>query len=127
MRCKEKVADCSCLDTKHVVETLDDKCTSTGKKTWEIRSRPTNIRCHIALAEAGSGKIIASARIVDCKLISCEDMAKNHDHHQIPLEEVGRLVGGYKQIYAWILEDAEVFAKPRRYHHPRGAPMARIH
>ena len=38
----------------------------SGKKTWEMRSRPTHIRGKIGLIEQGTGLIVGEVEIIDC-------------------------------------------------------------
>ena len=130
MRCKEKVA--ACLDTQRVVETPDGLSDAlvirqpwlnlilAGKKTWEIRGRPTTKRCRILLAQSGTGKLMGSARIVDCKSIPLEDMPEFFENHRIPQSKFN-IIQAYKTMFAWILTDAEIFDEPIPYKHPQGA------
>ena len=43
-----------------------------GKKIWEIRGNRTHIRDKIELIQSGSGLVIGSCEIIDCKELTLE-------------------------------------------------------
>ena len=88
-----------------------------GKKTWEIRGSKTNIREQIELIQSGSGLVVGSCKIVDCKEITLEEYSNNKDKHKIT--DITTLP--YKRTYAWIIADAKRYENPRKYKHPQGA------
>ncbi|MBQ8424607.1 MAG: ASCH domain-containing protein [Clostridia bacterium] len=88
-----------------------------GKKTWEIRGCKTNIRGQIELIQSGSGLVVGSCEIVDCKELTLEDYACNSDKHNIA--EITTLP--YKRTYAWIIANAKRYNIYRKYKHPQGA------
>ena len=88
-----------------------------GKKTWEIRSCKTNIRGQIELIQSGSGLVVGSCNIIDCKELTLKEYSNNVDKHNIL--EIKTLP--YKKTYAWVVSDAIRFDKPRKYKHPQGA------
>lgn len=88
-----------------------------GKKTWEIRGCKTNIRGQIELIQSGSGLVVGSCNIIDCKELTLNDYSCNADKHNI--SETTTLP--YKRTYAWIIANAVRFKEPRKYKHPQGA------
>jgi len=88
-----------------------------GKKTWEIRGCKTNIRGQIELIQSGSGLVVGSCNIIDCKELTLNDYSCNTDKHNI--SETTTLP--YKRTYAWIIANAVRFKEPRKYKHPQGA------
>lgn len=88
-----------------------------GKKTWEIRGCKTNIRGKIELIQSGSGLVVGSCNIIDCKELTLKEYSNNVDKHNIL--EIKTLP--YKRTYAWVISDAMRFDKPRKYKHPQGA------
>lgn len=88
-----------------------------GKKTWEIRGCKTNIRGQIELIQSGSGLVVGSCNIIDCKELTQNDYSYNTDKHKI--SETATLP--YKRTYAWIIAKAVRYKEPRKYKHPQGA------
>ena len=88
-----------------------------GKKTWEIRGSKTNIRGKIELIQSGSGLVVGSCNIVDCKEITLEEYSNNKDKHKIT--NITTLP--YKRTYAWVIADAKRYETLRKYKHPQGA------
>ena len=88
-----------------------------GKKTWEIRGCRTNIRGQIELIQSGSGLVVGSCDIIDCKEIVLEEYANSIDKHCI----TDTTTLPYKRTYAWIISDAIRYEAPREYKHPKGA------
>ncbi len=88
-----------------------------GEKTWEIRGAPTHKRCHIHLAQSGTGLLFGTVRVVKCFEIKHEDLPLHVEKHCIQDCTAVR----YARVYAWVLEGAERSATPRKYTHPKGA------
>ena len=93
----------------------------SGRKTWEIRGMTTSKRCWIHFAESqAGGLLVGRARLVDCIPLSARTEAafkKDFTRHRVPsLKMVS-----YKKPHAWVLENAERFAKPFTYEHRKGA------
>lgn len=88
-----------------------------GKKVWEIRSRNTNIRGEIALIRSGSGTIIGTVELTDCKKLAQSDFKINYAKHCINTDSELP----YKNVYAWVLQNAVLYEKPIPYIHPKGA------
>lgn len=88
-----------------------------GCKIWEIRGSKTNIRGQIELIQSGSGLVVGSCEIVDCKELTIKDYKNNIHKHNI--QAVTTLP--YKKTYAWIISNAKRYAEPKKYKHPQGA------
>jgi len=90
----------------------------TGEKDWEIRGSYTCRRGYVHFAESGAGGALRGrARLVDCIPVSKAAFGSFFNRHRIPsVEDVP-----YKNIYAWVFEDAERFATPFGYEHKPGA------
>ena len=88
-----------------------------GRKTWEIRGKPTKLRCVISLAQSGSKHLFGEARVGDCLEIDRADFPNHVEKHFV--QDV-RMVK-YSHIFAWVLEDVKRYPKPRPYTHPQGA------
>src|SRR5262245_48413541 len=77
-----------------------------GRKTWEMRTRPTRVRGWIGLIEKGSGTIIGAAYLKDS--LSALERSKHHLHyrrHRIPLEPGQKVYKG-KYLFPWVMEKA---------------------
>ncbi|HEY2511803.1 MAG TPA: hypothetical protein VGI39_13135 [Polyangiaceae bacterium] len=89
-----------------------------GKKTWEIRSRSTNIRGPIGLIRSKSLTVVGSCDIVDVVLLNrglilANARAKMNERPEDCLGCVGH--------YAWVLDNVRRFEKAVPYKHPSGA------
>lgn len=70
-----------------------------GKKTWELRGSPTNIRGRVGLVASGTGRIFGGATLVGCRgPLSADELRDNQERHRVPLERAG---SAYKETYAW--------------------------
>lgn len=93
-----------------------------GEKTWELRSRSTNVRGVIGLIRKGSGTVVGVAELTD-SLPPLEDAAAFaraealHGVTRTMRAEVMRQ--GW--ITPWVLEGAKALRSPVRYVHPAGA------
>ena len=88
-----------------------------GKKTWEIRGCKTNFRGKIELIQSGSGLVVGSCEIIDCKELTLDDYKINIQKHNI--QSVDKLP--YKKTHAWVISHAKRYETPRKYKHPQGA------
>jgi hypothetical protein len=90
----------------------------SGKKTWEMRSRPTNVRGKIGLIEQGSGLIVGECKIVDSDHIKLDPIEHglHYSHHRV--DDFNLL---NKWCYAWEIEGAKRYDKPIPYQHPQCA------
>ena len=90
-----------------------------GTKTWEIRGTSTKKRGFIHFAESGSGQLRGRAKLVDCRQLDRCTLMKHQCFHQLPNAEMVK----YKNIWAWILKDAEPYEMPFYYSHKQGAEI----
>ncbi|MGO8038273.1 DUF4357 domain-containing protein [Rhizobium leguminosarum] len=93
----------------------------SGKKTWEMRTKATNVRGVIALIRAKSGLIFGTARLVGSRApLGQRDYMSHRDKHAIPdamLEEV--IENGW--VHPWVLDQIRALSRPVPYMHPSGA------
>ena len=92
-----------------------------GKKDWEMRSRPTQVRGPIATIRKGSGQIVGTANVIgNHGPLELEERRSNASRHCVPMVEFesGRAT---KWTTAWQLEHAAPLAVPVSYEHPFGA------
>ena len=89
----------------------------SGEKIWEVRGSKTKIRGKIELIQSGSGLIVGSCEIVDCKELTLEEFKKSIQKHCI--SKTDELP--YKKTYAWVIDKAKRYDKPKPYKHPNGA------
>lgn len=90
-----------------------------GKKTWEIRSRSTNIRGRIGLIKSRSGTVVGSCEIADVVGPLTTALARKHGRSK--MNESAADAEGCEGLYAWVLADVRAFATPVPYKHPYGA------
>lgn len=98
---------------------IDDKWVNlilNGTKTWEIRRTNTTIRERIALGNKKMKRVVGYAKIVDSVEMSIEELKKHNVKHQAN-DFLEKYADGKKTLFAWILEDVEVEAKPNPYSH----------
>jgi hypothetical protein len=89
----------------------------SGQKTWEMRSRKTNVVGSVGIIEQGTGLIVGRAVITGgAYRPTQEELLSNHARHCV--DDIALLE---KWCFAWTLEQAERFEKPIAYDHPRGA------
>jgi len=87
-----------------------------GIKT-KMRSRRTNIRGRIAIAESGTGTIIGEVDLVDCLGdIDFETAGSTYSMHRIKNVSILK-----KWRYPWVVANAKEYDKPIAYEHPKGA------
>ena len=89
-----------------------------GKKTWEMRSRPTRIRGKIGLIEAGSGLIVGECTLIDSDSIKLDPLERGLHYSCHRVDDFELLE---KWCYAWEIEGAKRYEKPIPYSHPKGA------
>ena len=89
-----------------------------GEKDWEIRGSATARRGWVQFAESkAGGTLVGRARLVDCIRVPKETFRSHIRRHRVTnVADVP-----YKNIFAWVFEDAERFAKPFFYKHSPGA------
>jgi hypothetical protein len=90
-----------------------------GKKTWEIRSRSTNIRGRVALIRSKSLTVVGTCEIVDVVGPLSEEDVRRHARRKMNLSPDDAY--GAEGCYAWVLEDVRRLKTPVPYKHPSGA------
>lgn len=88
-----------------------------GEKTWEIRGTTTQRRGYIHFAESGSGQLRGRAKLVDCRRLERSTFMQFQSRHRVPDVNMVK----YKNIWAWILEEAEPYDASFDYSHKQGA------
>ena len=90
-----------------------------GKKSWEMRSRRTNIRGKIGLIKSGSGRISGTVELVDCKgPLTLKEYKVNARKAGMKSNDISR---SSLPICAWVLKNPKKLRKPIKYKHPAGA------
>jgi hypothetical protein len=87
-----------------------------GSKTWEMRSRPTNVRGRILLIEAGSGHIVGECVLTGSPTSPMPVCSYHFNKHRVSNADLLR-----KWCYPWMLSNAKRYDKPIPYDHPKGA------
>ena len=67
----------------------------TGRKTWEIRSKPIRKRERIALAESSTAVLRGDVEIVNCVRLDAQSFASSFDKHCVPQSRHAEIIGGY--------------------------------
>lgn len=88
----------------------------SGDKTWEMRSRPTNIRGRVGLIEKGSGLIVGEVDIVNSLSLGLQYLKDKIHKHQV--DDFALLE---KWNHAWVLNAPVRYKEPVPYKHPKGA------
>jgi hypothetical protein len=86
----------------------------SGKKTWEIRTRNTNIRERIALGNTKTKCYVGYATIVDSVEMTVAEMSKHNDMHQAN-DFLRQYAKNRETLFAWILKDIENEPNPKLY------------
>lgn len=93
----------------------------SGRKTWELRSRPFHYRGEIALIRQGSGLVVGMARLVDCRAALDERGVRDTVHlHRVPQGEIGDILEKGWTI-PWVLAEVRRLKVPVPYRHKPGA------
>lgn len=93
----------------------------SGHKIWEMRSKATAARGHVALIRKGSGLVCGTAELVDClPPLSRDELAAAQNRHCIPPEMFDQ-VAAAGWLIPWVLASARSLAQPVAYSHPSGA------
>ena len=92
-----------------------------GQKTWDMRSRRSNIRGKIGLIQKGSGNVVGVIDLVgSLGPLSKEDILHNLNNHRLCPEQLDCPLFA-KWRFAWLLENAYRLPYPVKYPHPKGA------
>lgn len=83
-----------------------------GRKTWEMRSKPTRYRGSVGLIRKGTGLVVGVAEIVDSPPpLNPDSFRAARDKHGIPPEkDTEVLQAGW--ICPWVLHDIRVLQRP---------------
>lgn len=97
-----------------------------GVKTWEMRSRPVELRGTIALVKKGTKAVYGVADIVDCRgpLSHSERLANEHLHGITPERWADPDVAKYH--YAWVLANVRRLKHPVPYEHKGGVQFVTL-
>lgn len=93
-----------------------------GDKTWEMRKGVVKYRGPIGLIRKGSGQIVGTAEVTDCRppLTTREAYADAEPRHRIPPARQERaFADGWRT--PWVMANARPLSKPVPYKHPSGA------
>jgi hypothetical protein len=93
-----------------------------GEKTWEMRKGVCKYRGPIALIRKGSGQVVGTARVVDCRpaLDTSAAYAAAQPHHGIlPARQGQAFADGWRT--PWVLAEARRLPHAVPYKHPSGA------
>lgn len=93
----------------------------SGEKTWELRSRATQVRGRIALIRKGSGRVVGTAVLKE--VLPALDRAGLMTHqsmHGVPEEKIDEVLA-QRWVTPWVLSDVQMFEVPVPYIHPMGA------
>jgi hypothetical protein len=92
----------------------------SGEKTWEMRSRNTEIRGRIALIGKGAKAVTGVAELVDLRPnLSLAELRSSFAKHRVPEDELS--CEDFKWTTAWVLSGAQTLEQPVPYHHRAGA------
>ena len=93
-----------------------------GKKIWEIRGRPTQIRGPVVIIKSGTGQVFGTANLVRVLgPLDLEDLVAAPELARDERDEL-RLHGlPYPKTYAYVFSNPKWFDHPIRYRHPSGA------
>jgi len=108
---------------------IDDKWVNlilSGSKSWEIRRTNTKIRERIALGNTKTKCYVGYATLIDSVEKTIEELKKHNDKHQANdyIDKYAKGRKGQKErktLFAWVLDDIEVEAKPKPYSHSTGS------
>jgi hypothetical protein len=90
-----------------------------GEKTWEMRSRNTQVRGRIGLIRKGSKTIVGVADLVGTlPKLSQSDLKASVVKHRVAANEIGE---DFKHSTAWLLERARPLREPVSFRYPAGA------
>ncbi|MBY5422297.1 DUF4357 domain-containing protein [Rhizobium leguminosarum] len=93
----------------------------SGEKTWEMRSKATNVRGEIGLIRAKSGLVFGTARLVESRPpLGRLNYMSHRDKHAIPEAMLEEVIGN-GWVHPWVLDQIRVLPRPIPYVHPSGA------
>ena len=91
----------------------------SGEKTWEMRTRDTQVRGRIGLIRKGSKMVIGVADLVQTlPKLPPSELRASFGKHRVPESEIDE---DFKWSTAWVLQRARSLQQSVPYHHPPGA------
>jgi hypothetical protein len=102
---------------------IDDKWINlilSGKKTWEIRTRNTNIRERIALGNTKIKCYVGYATIVDSVEMKISELFKHNEKHQAN-DFIKQYAKGRETLFIWVLKDIKAEHEPKTYSYSTGS------
>lgn len=93
----------------------------SGRKTWEIRTRKTNIRERIALIRGGTSTIDGYADLIDCFAMSRQELAGMAHYHNVPEADLASYGNPEADLFVWVLDNVEKISQPIPFQRPGGA------
>ena len=89
----------------------------SGEKTWQMRKGVCKLRGPIALIPKGSGQVVGTAKVRDCRppLMTREAYAEAEPYHRMPPARQERASAD-----RWRTGNARPLSQPVRYKHPSG-------
>jgi predicted transcriptional regulator len=101
----------------------------SGRKTYEVRSRPTRlVGRRIALSEKGKNRIVATCTLKEClgpftlKEVLGNAVRMGFKRSEILAERAWwRRECAKDRVYAWVLRDVRRLRRPVKFRNPSGA------
>ena len=91
----------------------------SGEKTWEMRSRNTNVRGRIGLIRKGSKTVIGLADLIDTlPKLPRSELRASFAKHRVPESKIDE---DFEWSTAWVLQRPRSLQEPIPYRHPAGA------
>lgn len=96
-----------------------------GEKLWEMRKRACKYRGLIALIRKGSGLVVGTATVTDCRppLMTRPAYSEAERFHRIPPARQEKAFADGWTI-PWVLSGARSLPRPVPYQHPSGAVVS---
>jgi hypothetical protein len=93
-----------------------------GKKVWEIRGRPTQIRGPVVIVKSGTGHAFGTANLVRVLgPLEIEDLEIAPELPEGEREEIAHHGLPYPKTYAYVFTNPKWFEYPVPYRHSNGA------
>jgi hypothetical protein len=102
---------------------IDDKWVNlilSGKKTWEIRTRNTNIRERIAIGNTKTKCCVGYATLVDSFEMTVSEILQHNDKHQAN-DFIRQNANGSETLFVWVLKDVKAEHEPKPYSYSGGS------
>ena len=93
---------------------------ANGEKTWEMRSQAVKHRGYFAIAEKGTGRLIAMANLRECNGPHSINYLIQHEQRHCGTREA-IVAPGFKYWFSWELDNVYRFNNPVSYQPKSGA------